>query len=60
MAAHEHLAHAQFHRREGRPNKSEHHANGEDEKSNAPKKAHVKIIHPGKDKRHPMEHHKGH
>lgn len=40
MAAHEHLAAAQFHRREGRPTKHEHEAGG-DEDTSAPKKIHV-------------------
>jgi hypothetical protein len=43
MGAHEHLAEAQFHRREGRPNKSEHQADGGDEQSNAPRKVHVRV-----------------
>jgi hypothetical protein len=52
MAAHEHLAEAQFHRREGRPNKSEHHADGRDEDSSAPKKPHVHVHKQQKPKHH--------
>jgi hypothetical protein len=42
MAAHEHLAAGQFHRREGRPNKTEHSASDEEE-SSAPRKPHVRV-----------------
>ena len=52
MAAHEHLAQAQFHRREGRPNKSEHKADGSDEESSAPRKAHVHVHKQPKPKHH--------
>lgn len=41
MSAREHLAEAQFHRREGRPNKHEHDPDGADEHSNAPRKPHI-------------------
>lgn len=50
MAAHEHLATAQFHRREGRPTKHEHSAS--DEESSEPKKPHVRVHGPGKVKKH--------
>ena len=55
MAAHEHLAAGQFHRREGRQNKTEHSAHDEEE-SSEPKKPHVKVhkSHP------PAKHHRGH
>lgn len=43
MAAHEHLAAGQFHRREGRPNKTEHSASDEEDNSSAPKKPHVRV-----------------
>lgn len=56
MAAHEHLAAGQFHRREGRPGKHEHEADGEGERSNAPRKARVHIVHPGHPRHHPMQH----
>lgn len=46
MAAHEHLAAAQFHRREGRPNKHEHSAHDEEE-SSEPRKPHVRVHKPG-------------
>lgn len=46
MAAHEHLAAAQFHRREGRPNKHVHDSSDEEE-SSAPRKPHVKVHKPG-------------
>lgn len=42
MAAHEHLAEGQFHRREGRPNKHAHDSSDEEE-SSKPKKPHVKV-----------------
>jgi hypothetical protein len=51
MAAHEHLATAQFHRREGRPSKHEHSASDE-ENSSAPKKPRVRTHSPGKVKKH--------
>lgn len=59
MAAHEHLAEAQFHQREGRPNKHEHSADGDDEHSSAPGKPHVHITHPAY-KKHPMHRRSGH
>lgn len=40
MAATDHLAEGQFHRREGRPNKHEH-SSSDEENSSAPRKAHV-------------------
>lgn len=42
MAAHDHLAKGQFHRREGRPNKTEHSASDEEE-SSEPRKPHVRV-----------------
>lgn len=42
MAAHEHLAEAQFKQRVGRPNKHNHSSNDEEE-SSAPKKPHVHV-----------------
>ncbi len=44
MAAHEHLAAGQFHRREGRPNKTEHFGGGEEEEpTGLPKHPHPKV-----------------
>lgn len=54
MAAHEILAAGQFHRREGRPNKHEHHASDEEE-SSAPRKPHVRVH-----KSKPPAKHRGH
>ena len=55
MAAHEHLAQAQFHRREGRPNKHVH-SSSDEEESSAPRKPHVRV-HQSK----PLpKHHRGH
>jgi len=51
MAAHEHLAAAQFHRREGRPNKREHNGGGEEEEPNGLHKPHVHVH-----KTHPPKH----
>lgn len=54
MAAHEHLAAAQFHHREGRPNKHEH-APGDEEEPNGLKRPRGEHIH-----RMPKPHHAGH
>jgi hypothetical protein len=54
MAASDHLAHGQFHRRPGRPNKSVH-SSSDEEESSAPKKPHVHVH-----KSHPLPKHRGH
>lgn len=56
MAAHEHLAAAQFKRREGRPNKRVHSASDEEDNSSAPGKPHVHV-HKATP---PAKHHRGH
>lgn len=56
MAAHEHLAAGQFHRREGRPNKTEHSANDEEE-SSEPRKPHIRVHKAHAPHRHAGKHH---
>ena len=58
MAAHEHLAAGQFHRREGRPNKTEHSASDEED-STAPKKPHVRVHKSHAPAKHHKDHHRG-
>ena len=53
MAAHEHLAAGQFHRREGRPSKHEH-SDQDEEESSKPRKPHVKVH-----KSRPLPKHRG-
>lgn len=58
MSAHEHLSKGQFHRREGRPNKTEHDASDEEE-SSMPRKIHVRVHHARPMPKHHGGHHRG-